>query len=246
MEHKSYRIGLFLSVLMSVWVISFCSCQHDKTNVAHSKLLLDQAAKVVVIGFQPAISPGKKPDIVRDPLSGSVFLAEPVSWDAVKTMTNTLFETLVAEKRFSLVSPGQARGAFLSIVGSDRLASLDTAKVLQEVGRSFDADAVVVGYLYRWNERDGSDYGVNSPASVAFDLHLMRSIDGVVIWRARFDKTQRSLSENLLDLKTFLSGGGRWMTVRELAFLGLRDLLAEMPADLREREDLKNAGDSSY
>jgi len=192
---------------------------------------------VVFVGFRSAISPGGKPGVVHDPLSGSVFMAEPVPPDAAQTMTGTMFERLVAKKRFSLVSSGQARGGFLSVIGSDRPGRLGVVEVLQEVGKSFDADAVLVGYIYRWHERDGSDYGVNSPASVAFALHLMRTIDGAVIWRASFDKTQRSLAENILDLSTFLSGRGRWMTVRELALLGIKDLLAELPAAPRERED---------
>ncbi|MCP4669484.1 MAG: hypothetical protein GY849_24385, partial [Deltaproteobacteria bacterium] len=45
----------------------------------------------------------------------------------------------------------------------------------------------------------------------------------------KFDKTQRSLSENLFDAKTFVQGKGRWMTAGELAVLGLRNVLANMP-----------------
>ncbi|MEJ2025227.1 MAG: hypothetical protein P8Y00_09485 [Deltaproteobacteria bacterium] len=70
---------------------------------------------------------------------------------------------------------------------------------------------------------------MNRAASVAFSLHLLRVADARIVWNGNFDKTQRSLSENLLDLKTFLGGGGRWMSARELGFLGLKQLLANMP-----------------
>ncbi|MCD6307115.1 MAG: hypothetical protein J7M32_12625, partial [Deltaproteobacteria bacterium] len=50
-----------------------------------------------------------------------------------------------------------------------------------------------------------------------------------VIWRGNYDKTQRSLSENLFDLNTYIKSGGRWLTARDLAVLGLRHLIAEMP-----------------
>ncbi len=242
----SYRVWLLLSAIIFMYAVSLLSCGYDKTHVNHNKLPLSRTSRVVIIGFQPALLPGEKPDIVRDPLSGATFMAEPVPQDAVRVMTDTLFERLVTETSFSLVSPAQAGGTFLDIVGSDQSASLDTVEILQKVGRAFDADAVLVGYLYRWNERHGSDYGVKSPASVAFDLHILKSSDGEILWRARFDKEQRSLSENLLDLETFIRGGGKWMTVRELALLGLKDLLTEMSSGLQEREDPKNAGNSGH
>ncbi|KPK18505.1 MAG: hypothetical protein AMK69_24810, partial [Nitrospira bacterium SG8_3] len=93
----------------------------------------------------------------------------------------------------------------------------------------FSADALLVGNLYRWRERVGSDRGVDVPASVAFEISLIRPEDGAVLWRERFDKTQKSLSENLLEWNTFVRGRGRWMTAEELAELGLEDMLSRMP-----------------
>ena len=42
------------------------------------------------------------------------------------------------------------------------------------------------------------------------------------------NKTQRSLSENILDMNTFLKGGGKWMRAESLAFLGMEELLGEL------------------
>jgi hypothetical protein len=64
---------------------------------------------------------------------------------------------------------------------------------------------------------------------VAFNLLLARPADGAILWRGRFDKTQQSLSENLFDMSTFLHGGGRWMTARKLALMGLDATMARMP-----------------
>ena len=83
----------------------------------------------------------------------------------------------------------------------------------------------MAGYIYRWKDREGSDYSAGQPASVAFDLYLLRSRDGVVLWKGRFDKTQRSLSENLFDIRTFIEGKGKWMTAADLAELGLTEML---------------------
>jgi hypothetical protein len=196
--------------------------------------------KLVVMGYSEAMPRGEKPGSVRDPSSGTVFIAEAVSIEAVKTMTHLLFDMLAEDERYELVSPGQAMGVYSRIVESDSEVGTDSRRLLQKVGKTFGADAVLSGYIYRWQERDGTDFGVNRPASVSFDLQLTRPDDGAAVWRRKFDKTQTSLTENILDISTFVKGRGRWMTAEELARLGLRVILADMPGGLKRPE--KEAG----
>ena len=110
-------------------------------------------------------------------------------------------------------------------------------ELIQKLGRRFKADAVLSGTIYRWDERQGTGLAVNRPASVAFDLNLVRSTDGAIIWRGVFEKTQRSLSENILDARTFFHGGARWMTAEGLGKLGLQQLLDEMMRGKKAKED---------
>ena len=53
-------------------------------------------------------------------------------------------------------------------------------------------------------------------ALVAYQVALVRASDRAVLVTDRFDYTQQSLSENLLDLPRFLKAGGRWMTREEI------------------------------
>ena len=131
-------------------------------------------------------------------------------------------------ERYELVPPGQAKGVYSSIIDSDATVKKKVIEMLQEVGRNFGGDAVLVGNIYRWRERDGTNWGVKSPASVAFDLHLLRSRDGSILWSAKFDKTQKGLTENLFDLDTFLASKGRWMTADTLAGVGLKKMLGQI------------------
>jgi len=167
--------------------------------------------------------------VIRDPLSGGIYSASPVAKDVIVGMNEILFENLIDKDIYELVSPGQATGVYSRLVDSDQDMGTDIIKILQEVGKSFGCDAVLAGHIYRWRERKGTAIGVSRPASVAFDLHLIRPHDGAIIWRARFDKTQRSLTENLLDAGTFFESGGRWLTAEKLAVLGLEKALKEMP-----------------
>jgi hypothetical protein len=182
---------------------------------------------MVVVGFLSAMSQFDAPDMVRSPLSGAVFMGEPVPPEAVNKMTAKLFDRVLKNRSYELVSPSQARGVYLNLVTSDLVeADID---VFKRVGKAFSADVLLVGYLYRWREREGTDFAVNRPASVAFEVYLLRPDDGAILWKGRFDKTQRSLSENVLDMDTFLKGRGRWMTVEKLAEVGLEGLLSKFP-----------------
>jgi len=229
---KKSRLFLWLWIIAYALLNGACHIQGTKVS-DKGKMPRPVINKVVVMGFRAAMSQGEKSDVFQDPLSGGIYMAEPVSHDVVKKMTAFLFDSLVAEKKYILIPPGQAKGAFSNIVDLDRNMAISTVKIIQEVGKTFGANAVLIGYISRWREREGSDYAINRPASVAFDLNLVSPADGTVLWRGRFDKTQRSLFENLFDFSTFKEGGGRWMTADKLAMCGLKKLLTEMPEKQR-------------
>src|SRR5262249_25351114 len=50
----------------------------------------------------------------------------------------------------------------------------------------------------------------------AYQVALVRASDQAILGTDRFDYTQQSLSENLLDLPRFLKARGRWMTREEI------------------------------
>ncbi|UCF55967.1 MAG: hypothetical protein JSW15_07580 [Deltaproteobacteria bacterium] len=232
----SKRLYILLgSLFIAPLIILYSACQFHKAPVPEEKPSLPKIRRLVVVGFLPAMSQWDEPDVVRSPVSGAVFFAEPVPQQAVNKMTANLFERTVKDKRYDLISPGQARGVYSSLVSSDMV--LEEIEILQKIGEAFSANAVLIGYLYRWREREGTDFAVSRPASAAFDLYLIRPVDGAILWKGRFDKTQKALSENILDIDTFLKGQGRWMTVERLAEVGLGDLLGKLLEGERGEKD---------
>jgi hypothetical protein len=227
LSKREKRILRALGILMASVLMGACSSAGPTRDQDVTRL--PEVNKIVVEGFSPALNPGDPSDWLKDPITGAVFWAEPVPAGVAAEMTDILFDKMVEGYGYSLVSPGQARGAYSEILASDRGLQLDPLGMVREIGKSFGADAVLVGRIYRWQEREGTDYAVSRPASVAFNLLLVRPSDGAILWRGRFDKTQQSLSENLFDMSTFLHGGGRWMTARKLALMGLDETLARMP-----------------
>jgi len=221
------------------WIVSIillcAGCYYRTGGVSPGRPLPLKPGKIVVVGFRSVMSHGDEPGVIRNPISGAVFMAKPVGQDVLDRMTDNLFTRLLELKRYDLVGPRQAKGVFSSLISSDQ--DIRDIESYQKIGQAFSADTVMTGYVYRWQEREGTDYSVNRPASVAFDLYLIRSDDKTILWKGRFDKTQRSLSENLLDMKTFLKGRGRWMSVGELADLGLTELLGKSPLAVREQKE---------
>ena len=222
--------GLFLWMLALAGLLVYGGCHSQKTPASYDMHTAMPINKVVVDGFHAAMPQGMQPDVVRDPLSGTAFMAEPVPQNVANRMTDILYNRVAAEKGYGLVSPDQAKLVLSSIIRLDKNVAINPIEILQEVGNTFKADAVLTGYIYRWREREGTDYAVNRPASVAFDLHLISPAEGTTLWKAKFDETQRSLLENVFDLSTFIKSKGKWLTVEKLALLGLQKMLAEFPA----------------
>jgi hypothetical protein len=98
------------------------------------------------------------------------------------------------------------------------------------LGKELNGDFIIVGFLFRFEERIGSSLGVEKPASVAFDFHFFRVRDGVEVWKGRFDETQRPLSENLLKIGSFFRRKASWLTAEELASVGMDEILKRLPA----------------
>jgi hypothetical protein len=113
-------------------------------------------------------------------------------------------------------------------ISSDSL-TISLREVLREMGNELGAEGVVAGFLYRYRERKGVSYTVEQPASVAFEIHLLRVSDGALVWRGSFDKTQSSLMENMLQFASFFRGKGMWVTAEELTGEGVEQVLKTFP-----------------
>jgi hypothetical protein len=110
---------------------------------------------------------------------------------------------------------------------------LDPASGLPELAatlkREFGADAVLVGKITRWVEREGGAAGSQRPASVGLLVDLYGAPDGHRLWQGDFDRTQQPLSENLLLTPRYPGFGSRWLTAEEFAQFGANELAAALP-----------------
>lgn len=106
--------------------------------------------------------------------------------------------------------------------------STSDAARLRQIGEMVFADAVMVGRVQRFRERVGDNWGVKSPASVAFVLDLIDVRRGDVIWSARFDETQKPLSENIFGLGDISQRGVRWLSAEQLMMDGVKKAVGQL------------------
>ncbi len=122
---------------------------------------------------------------------------------------------------------------FMSAAERDALGSKTFARcrtsaaitICQQVG----GEAVLLVTLNRYRDRQGNEYSVAQPASVAFDYKLLEAGSGRTLCAGVFDETQRSLSENILDFARFSKRGFKWITGEALAREGMENRLSNCP-----------------
>ena len=60
----------------------------------------------------------------------------------------------------------------------------------------------------------------HTAARIAFEVSLFDARTGGRLWRARFDETQPSLTENVARVRQYPGRGARWLSANELAGWG--------------------------
>lgn len=182
---------------------------------------------VAVIPFQK-ISPGDTSDAyARCPLDGKAFKTGITVEDSEGILGNLLCENLSSLPGLRLAPAGEVEEAYIRVCTGFPLERPD--EKLGMLGKALNADGIFVGFVYRFRERVGTPYAVEQPASVAFSVHYFDVSLKKMTWNGVFDKTQTSLMENLLDMKTFFSAKGKWMTAEQLAGEGIHRVMTTFP-----------------
>ncbi len=184
-------------------------------------------SRIAVVPFQRVSPDETSVKTVSCPLTGTIFRTCESSEGAEKLVENIFFKKLKDSKQIILIPTDRVRGVYRRI-SSDSL-KVTPSETLKAVGTELGADGVVAGYVYRYRERKGYPYSAEKPASVAFGIYLIRVSDGALVWRGIFDRTQRSLLENILQVSSFFKSGGRWITAEELSEMGIDEVLKTFP-----------------
>ncbi len=110
------------------------------------------------------------------------------------------------------------------------LAEADPARrAAQVLAEKHGVDAIVLGDLTRWEEREGEAYGTFEAAAVGFRVTLQGAPNGRTLWSGEFDERQQPLGDNVLRAGRYPGAGTRWLTAEELARWGAQEIVNALP-----------------
>jgi hypothetical protein len=161
------------------------------------------------------------------PICKGVFRRGEILLGSQNTLTRLLYQKIETIGAFKVLPSEKVEEAFSN--WDKRTFEEKPMSSSIQLGKELDVDFVIVGFLFRFEERIGSHIGAERPASVGFDIHLFRLRDGIEVWKGRFDETQRPLSENLFKIGSFFRRKASWLTAEELASVGLDEMLKRLP-----------------
>jgi len=172
---------------------------------------------------------------VACPICKGIIQRGQIAFGSQNTLTRLLYQKMEDMRTFKVLPLEKAEEAFSEIDKSQ--FELTPLRSSIRLGKTLGVDFIFVGVLFRFEERIGSSIGAEKPASVGFDVHLIRMKDEKMVWTAKFDETQRPLSENLLKMGSFVRRKGSWLTAEELSSVGMDEMLRRFPGT-KELEEM--------
>ncbi|MBN2809839.1 MAG: hypothetical protein JXR80_10135 [Deltaproteobacteria bacterium] len=216
---RFYRVAMLLALLSL-----FVACA---TKAVRVELIEDVApfSKVAVLPFNVTncLSCVESFPSCR-PVGGQI-VCDRIKSDVGFDLAQSLAREIAIYGKYEVVEP-LAAARVLPMLGQVPLT---------EIGRRLGVDVLLFGTVNRFQERVGGPRSVESPASVCFEVSLVDARSGRTVWYAVFDQTQQSLSDDITNIRNFVRGGGKWLTAREFADVGIAEMVEHFPG-------LKGAG----
>jgi hypothetical protein len=97
-----------------------------------------------------------------------------------------------------------------------------------EYGKKQGAQVLLIPQVLDWHEREGSTAGVTQSAHVRVEFFLLRVDTGSIMDRSVFEEKQLGLSENLLNMGSFLKRKGQWVTAEDLTVESMRKAVKDL------------------
>jgi hypothetical protein len=226
---KSRDIAIFL--MIAVWCFAGLLIDGCLTNRAAAQSRAEsikiQWEKIGVLPFFKGRRSADKGETLTCPICELSFISENLKIDADRTIT--LYVQGVLKRRYvhKAIPLDEVARVYQEIPKDD---TKDTPRRLaQRVGEALGADLMIAGTVWRYRERIRYDIGLETGASVAFEIYLIDVSSGKAVWKTRFDETQRPMTENIQGAKVLLKKGAKWLPADELARYGVEEVFKKAP-----------------
>lgn len=212
------KVRVRRAVWLAAALLSACSFGPGNIQSRHSTDL--EARKIRRIAVMPPETDASQRAPVPFTASGSE--SKSPERAAPDLLARQVYSTMTALPGWQIVSEHEVQEV------AQTMGQLSDSARLRRLGELVYADAVLTGRVLRYRERIGNEAGAKSPASVAFVVDLVDVRRGDVVWSARFDETQKALSENLFAIGDISQRGIKWLTADQLMLEGVRKAVNQL------------------
>lgn len=172
---------------------------------------------------------------VACPICRGIIQRGEIAFGSQNILTRLLYQKMEDMGTFKVLPIEKVEEGFSQI--ERRQYELKPMRSSIQLGKALEMDFILIGVLFRFEERIGSSMGAEKPASVGLDVHLIRMKDEKMVWIGKFDETQRPLSENLLKIGSFVRRRASWLSAEELSGVGMDEMLKRFPGT-KELEEM--------
>ncbi len=211
-----------MSKTLPLFLLFAVACSFGSQNIQTRPSTAIEARRIRGIAVVPPSSMSAEQKVKTPYTSPSPADTKTSEQDAADLLAKFVYSGMTSMPGWQIVGDSEVRDV------ADSLEPMSEPARLRKIGEMAYADAVMVGRVQRYRERVGNELGVKSPASIAFVLDLIDVRRGDVVWSARFDETQRPLSENILGIGDIGQRGIKWLTADQLMQDGVKKSVAQL------------------
>ncbi len=123
----------------------------------------------------------------------------------------------------------------VQVINSNQLAALGPeitggrTGTVTAIGKKLNCGGVLITTVNQYQRREGTEYSVDSPASVEFSMVLRYSKNGIVLWTTDFREKQQSFLSNIFTFSKAKKRGFKWVSAEQLLEQGIKQRLSECP-----------------
>ncbi|MCD6269459.1 MAG: lipoprotein [Deltaproteobacteria bacterium] len=213
----------YLILLLTVFLLTACTTKDVKVKTLAD---IPQFKRVAVLPFDVSDCQSCGDSFPTCRPVGNRIICDKINSKIGYDLALSLAREIAIYGKYEVVEP-QAAARIMPYVGQ---------VPMKEIGQRLGVDVLVFGNVKRFQERIGGPMTAKKPASVYFEVSMIDARNGQKVWYAIFDRTQKSLSDDITNIRNFVRGGGKWLTAREFAEIGIAETIEQFPG-------LKNAGD---
>jgi hypothetical protein len=175
----------------------------------------------VTVSAKASLAPIHKLAVM--PVGASAATTGSAAARAPAAVSEMLLKAASREAVWTTVDPDAVGAALDAIKTTD-----STVVKAGELAARLGADATLTATVARYEERQGGDYGVSEPASVSIQVLVVGAGQKQPEWKADYAITQEPLAYNLWNFWGFVRGGAKWLTVNELARIGIEEAVRRL------------------